>query len=78
LAVPDLVRLPAYRAALDCGYLPSNVDGERIARAHLAAIAADAAAFVASLDDPHARGAPITLPDGSVVPRLPGFTRWIV
>ena len=34
-------------------------------------------AFLASLDDPEARGGPITLPDGTRVPRLPGFRRWI-
>jgi predicted acetyltransferase len=78
LAVPAADRLDAYRAALARGYLPSNVDGERIARAHIAAIATDAAAFLASLTDPEARGAPVRLPDGTLVPRLPGFTRWIV
>ncbi|WP_291299063.1 GNAT family N-acetyltransferase [Elioraea sp.] len=45
--------------------------------AHLAAIAADADAFLTSLHDPEARGARITLADGSTVPRLPGYTRWI-
>ena len=40
-------------------------------------IAADPAAFVASLDDPEARGGPITLPDGSTVKRLPGYRRWM-
>lgn len=27
--------------------------------------------------DEKAEGGPVTLPDGSVVPRLPGFSRWI-
>ncbi len=30
-----------------------------------------------SLDDRAAAGAPITLPDGSQVPRLPGYRRWL-
>lgn len=47
------------------------------ARQHLAEIASDPAAFLAGQDDENAAGAPVTLPDGSVVPRLPGFTRWI-
>ena len=40
-------------------------------------IGADPAGFVAGLDDPDATGKPIRLPDGSLVPRLPGFARWI-
>jgi predicted acetyltransferase len=33
--------------------------------------------FLARQDDREARGAPITLPDGSSVPRIPGFQRWL-
>jgi predicted acetyltransferase len=40
-------------------------------------IAEDAAAFVARGDDREAKGGPITLPDGTEVPRLPGFVRWL-
>ena len=40
-------------------------------------IAEDAAAFVASLDDPEGKGDPIVLPDGTTVQRLPGYHRWI-
>jgi predicted acetyltransferase len=29
------------------------------------------------MDDPEARGAPIQMPDGSTVQRLPGIVRWI-
>ena len=47
------------------------------AREELAKIAADPAAFVASLDDREAKAGPATLPDGSRVPRLPGYRRWI-
>ena len=35
------------------------------------------AAFVASCDDREAKRGPITLPDGSQVPRLPGYRRWM-
>ena len=37
----------------------------------------DRAAFVALLDDREAKAGPITLPDGSQVPRLPGYRRWM-
>ena len=40
----------------------------------LAAIERDPEAFVRSLDDPEGKGAPICLPDGSLVHRLPGFS----
>jgi predicted acetyltransferase len=43
----------------------------------LARIRDDPAKFVALLDDPEAKGGPVTLPDGSVAPRLPGFRRWL-
>ena len=32
---------------------------------------------MASLDDPQGKGGPITLGDGSKVPRLPGYRRWM-
>jgi predicted acetyltransferase len=69
--------LAAYVAALREGWSPANVAGDAVVRAHLAAIERDADAFLDSLHDPEARGAPIMLPDGSSVPRLPGYTRWI-
>src|SRR5207247_6493229 len=34
-------------------------------------------AFLASLVDPDAKGDPIPLPDGTTVPRLPGYYRWM-
>lgn len=40
-------------------------------------IAQDAGSFVANLDDPYAKAGPVTLPDGSQVPRLPSIRRWI-
>lgn len=77
LAVPSLALLPGFFDAVRRGWSRTNVDMERIAQEDLVAIERDPAAFVASLDDPDARGAPIRLPDGSIVPRLPGFNRWI-
>jgi predicted acetyltransferase len=37
----------------------------------------DADAFLASLVDREAAGDPVTLPDGTTVPRLPGYRRWL-
>ncbi|HTP84729.1 MAG TPA: GNAT family N-acetyltransferase [Alphaproteobacteria bacterium] len=76
LVTPSLDRLPGYAAALRQGWSPDNTRpaaaGEQLAR-----IEADPAAFVSSLDDLAARGEPVTLPDGSTVPRLPGYVRWM-
>ena len=77
LVRPGRAALDGYVAALRSGWSPANVAGDAVVRAHLAAIERDADAFLDSLHDPEARGAPIALPDGSTVPRLPGYTRWI-
>ena len=73
---PAAAYLPAYVAALQRGYSPSaHRPAKRLEE--LAAIAADADAFLASCEDVDARGAPVTLPDGSRVARLPGLVRWM-
>lgn len=77
LIVPSLTELPQYADALRRGWSPDNVRLEAASREELARIAADSTAFVASLDDRQAKAGPITLPDGSTVPRLPGFRRWM-
>ena len=77
LVRPTLDRLPRYVAALQRGWSPDNVRGPAAAADELALIQANAQAFVDSLHDPLARGPAITLPDGTVVPRLPGFRRWM-
>src|SRR5258707_12401489 len=77
LLVPSLAHLDAYADALRRGWSPDNVRLEEAAREELELIAEDRAAFVAALDDREARHGPITLPDGSQVPRLPGYRRWM-
>ena len=74
---PALEHLPSYKAALERGWSPDNVRLLEATREQLAAIEKDPVAFLADLDDPEAKGGPITLPDGKQVPRLPGFRRWI-
>ena len=77
LLLPTLGLLPDYRAALERGWESSSVDGAAVARRELAWIDRDPAGFVACQDDPAALGPPVTLPDGTTMPRLPGLRRWI-
>jgi len=76
LVTPTLQHLPGYQDALKRGWSPDNVSPERTALLHLAAIVENPAGFVASLTDPEGKGAPITLPDGTTRPRLPGYFLW--
>jgi predicted acetyltransferase len=77
LVVPALAYLDGYADALRRGWSADNIRLEAAAREELAKIAADPGAFVASLDDREGKAGPVTLPDGSRVPRLPGYRRWI-
>lgn len=77
LVVPTEQFLPSYAAALRRGWSPNNERGRAAALEELDLIDADPAAFVASLDDREGKGAAVKMPDGSVVPRLPGFRRWM-
>ena len=72
LVRPAAEHLPSYAAALRRGWSPDNI-APRAADEELARIAADPAGFLAALDHRDPAGATITLPDGSRVPRLPGF-----
>ncbi|HEV3141102.1 MAG TPA: GNAT family N-acetyltransferase [Vicinamibacterales bacterium] len=77
LVWPSSGYLAGYVDALKRGWSPDNVRGEDAAREQLAKIAAGADAFLASLVDREAKGDPIALPDGTTVPRLPGYNRWL-
>jgi predicted acetyltransferase len=77
LVWPAREYLSSYVAALERGWSPDNVRGEAAAREELERIAEDEDAFLASLVDKEATGAPITLPDGTTVARLPGYRRWL-
>lgn len=69
--------LASYVAALRTGWSADNVRGAAAVQEELVRIEADPDAFLASLYDPEAKGPRIKLPDGSSVPRLPGFVRWM-
>jgi predicted acetyltransferase len=77
LVWPSREYLPSYLDALQQGWSPENVRGKVAADEQLAKIADDSAAFLAGLVDREATGPPITMPDGSTLARIPGFTRWL-
>lgn len=76
LVWPGIEFLPGYVAALKRGWSPDNNRPEA-AREELAHIARNPGDFLGSLVDREAKGPPITLPDGSRIPRLPGYRRWV-
>ena len=77
LIVPSEAYLPGYKDALQRGWSPNNERGLAAALDELAQIEANPAAFLALLDDREGKGPPVPTPDGSFVPRLPGFRRWM-
>ena len=77
LVWPSTRHLPGYAGALRRGWSPDNLRGEAAAREELERIARDPEGFLASLVDREARGGPIITADGSTVPRLPGYHRWM-
>lgn len=77
LVWPTAEHLPSYIAALQSGWSADNVRGAAAAADELKQIASDPQAFIAGMIDREAKGAPVTLPDGSVVKRLPGLRRWM-
>lgn len=77
IVVPAPDHLPGYVAALRQGWSPDNVRGKPAADEELSKIDRDSTAFLGSLVDREAKGEPITLRDGSVVARLPGYRHWL-
>ena len=77
LVWPAREYLSGYVSALERGWSPDNLRGEAAAREQLGRIALDADRFLAAQVDREAAGDPIVLPDGTTVPRLPGYQRWM-
>lgn len=77
LVRPSSEHLPGYVAALERGWSPDDARGQAAADDELERIAGDGERFLASLVDREAKGGPVVLPDGSSVPRLPGYRRWM-
>jgi predicted acetyltransferase len=76
LVQPSLEYLPSYVAALERGWSHDNLRGAAAAAEELARIKESAEDFVASMENRQGGGL-VTLPDGSKVPRLPSFRRWM-
>ncbi len=75
LVEPSLQYLPSYIAALQRGWNPDNTRDVRFEE--LRRIREDPQTFLALLDNPEGRDPLYQMPDGSFVPRLPGFHRWM-
>jgi|SRR6056297_617475 len=73
---PSGIELPSYVAAIERGWSPDTIDLDA-GRVELGRIRRDPAAFLSSLVDREAAGAPIPMPDGSTARRLPGFRKWM-
>lgn len=69
--------LASYAAALRAGWSADNVRGAAAASEELERIETDPDHFLASLYDPEAKGGRVKMPDGSTVPRIPGFRKWM-
>jgi len=76
LVWPDAQYLSGYVDALQRGWSPDSLRPQT-ARDELARIAEDPGRFVSEQIDREATGPPITLPDGSTVARLPGYSLWM-
>jgi predicted acetyltransferase len=75
LVRPDRDHLDGFVDALRRGWSPSTEHD--VAAEILAELDADTDAFLAGLDDRDPQGRTVTLPDGTAVPRIPGFARWM-
>lgn len=76
LVWPSAQYLSGYVHALQQGWSPDNLRPQAAAE-NLARIAQDPARFLAEQVDREAKGPPVILPDGSTVPRLPGYSQWL-
>jgi len=73
---PGEQELPSYVAALERGWSPSTVRAE-LAADELESIRLDPIAFLTSLVDREGSGPAVVQPDGSTMPRIPGYRKWM-
>jgi predicted acetyltransferase len=76
LVWPAMQYLSGYIHALEQGWSPDNLRPQAASEG-LARIAQDPIRFLSEQVDREAKGPPIILPDGSKVPRLPGYSQWM-
>ena len=76
LVWPSLEYLWSYADALERGWSPNSARPEAKLE-ELESIQQNPERFLAHQVDVDAKGPPFTQPDGSTVPRLPGYHRWI-
>ena len=76
LVWPAALYLPGYIHALEQGWSPDNLRPQA-ATEQLVQIAADPDRFLSEQVDREAKGPAVILPDGSTVPRLPGYHLWM-
>ena len=76
LVWPGAEYLSAYIHALKQGWSPDNLRPEA-ASEQLAQIERDPERFLRGQVDREAKGPPVTLPDNSTAPRLPGYCLWM-
>ena len=77
LVRPAHEHLAGYIDALERGWSPDSMRGEDAAREELAKLRHDSATYLEQMVDRKAAGGPVMLPDGSSVPRLPGYRHWL-
>ena len=73
---PSIELLPSYAQALRQGWTGDQGDADRSLQ-ELEVIELQPEELVASKDDPLALGGDVILDDGTNVPRLPGYYRWM-
>ena len=76
LVWPAAAHLRSYREALQRGYSPNNLRPQ-VREEELAAIGKDPDAYLRELVNFDGGGRGVKLPDGSLVPRLPGYRKWM-
>ncbi len=76
LVWPSAEYLPGYVHALEQGWSPDNRRPEASVEL-LERIADDPTRFLLEQVDREAKGPPVILPDGTNVPRLPGYSQWM-
>lgn len=74
---PTLEMLESYRAGLFQSLAAGGDLNPEYVEDQLEKIAADPEKFIEFQDDPDGLGGDARLPDGTFVPRLPGYSRWI-